>query len=51
MKLHIIDNKTLETIDVYENFKEDGKTKALQFGKITHSETLNNVFERYWIEK
>ena len=51
MKLTIIDNKTLETIDEYLEFKEDGKDKAKQFGKIIHSEVLHDTFERYWIEK
>ena len=49
MKLTIIDNTTLETIDEYLEFKEDGKSKAEQFGEITHSEVLPNVFERYWV--
>ena len=50
MKLTIINNKTLETIDEYLEFKEDGRKKAEQFGKIIRSETFNNVFERYWVE-
>ena len=50
MKLSIINNKTLETIDEYLEFKNNGKEKAKEFGKIMHSETLNDVFERYWIE-
>ena len=50
MKLTIIDNKTLETIDEYLEFKNNGKEKAKEFGKIMHSETFNGVFERYWIE-
>ncbi len=49
IKLTIIDDTSLETIDEYLEFKEDGKTKAKQFGKITHSEVLPNVFERYWV--
>jgi len=50
MKLSIYDNTTLETIDEYLEFKEDGKEKASQFGKIIHSEVLTDVFERYWVE-
>ena len=50
MKLTIINDKTLETIDEYLEFKNNGKEKAKEFGKIMHSETLNDVFERYWIE-
>ena len=49
-KLTIIDNKTLETIDEYLEFKADGKEKAKEFGKIIHSEILNKVFERYWVK-
>ncbi len=50
MKLTIIDNTTLHTIDEYLEFKENGKDKAKQFGKIIHSEVLDKVFERYWVE-
>ena len=50
MKLTIINNKTLETIDEYLEFKNSGKEKAKEFGKIMHSEIFNVVFERYWIE-
>ena len=49
IKLSIYDNTSLETIDEYLEFKEDGKTKAKQFGEITHSEVLKGVFERYWV--
>ena len=50
MKLTIINNKTLETIYEYLEFKEDGKKKAKQVGKIMHSEVLHDVFERYRVE-
>ena len=50
MKLTIIDNTTLHTIDEYLEFKDSGKEKAIQFGKIIHSEILDKVFERYWVE-
>ncbi len=50
MKLTIIDNTTLNTIDEYLEFKENGKDKAKQFGSIIHSEVLDKVFERYWVE-
>lgn len=50
MKLTIINNKTLETIDEYLEFKANGKEKAKEFGKIMHSETFNDVFERYWVD-
>lgn len=49
IKLTIIDDTTNETIDEYLEFKEDGKSKAKQFGKITHSEVLKDSFERYWV--
>jgi len=50
MKLTIIDNTSLETIDEYLEFKNDGKEKAKEFGEVMHSEVLNKVFERYWVQ-
>ena len=50
MKLTIIDDKTLFTIDEYLEFENDGKKKAGEFGKVIRSEILKGIFERYWVE-
>ena len=50
MKLTIIDNTTLETIDEYLEFKNNGKKKAVEFGEVIHSEILKGIFERYWVQ-
>ena len=52
-KITIINNKTLKvisTIDDVENKIVDSQTIAKTLGTIVHTEKLNKVYEKYWVD-
>ncbi len=52
-KITIINNKTLKvisTINDVENNITDSHTIAEKLGTIVHTEKLNKVYEKYWVD-